>query len=193
MKKRVFVLLIAVIMLVSVMPLALAEDECFDVHVGIICVSAYCPVCGAGLYYRTYSSTRNGSGSICYYEDTYEQPYCLQHGDVYGAQLSSSHAFYHKWVTDYTTGKPKCSRCSAYNTSRAADLECESAPTFHQWATNYLSGSAQCVMCNLFKVKTLSAEENVCPNHKTFHSWVTNEDTGNPMCENCGYEVEIAE
>lgn len=190
MKKRVFAVLLAAIMLVGAMPFALAEDDRAD-HAEPARVSAYCPACTLTLSYRYYGITRTGSGKMCYIEEAYEQPYCNQHGNVYGARLIYSHEFYHDWDTDDFSGNAKCKSCGVSNLMRSADIDCENAPTFHRWNTNYLSGYPQCSLCKLISVKPPVGEETVCPNYKTFHRWVTNKYTGNPMCANCEHTIGV--
>lgn len=184
MTKRIFALLLVTVMLLGALPLALAEGE--HDHGVEPRVSAYCPVCGMLLYYRYYSVTRDGSGLVCYVEETYEQPYCNLHGNVYSAAVADTHEFFHEWKTDFLTGKPKCTKCGEYDQTRSVDLICENASTDHRWLTNYTSGRAECSLCGLIDVGELSDADMVCPSHKTFHTWVTNEETGAPICYTCG-------
>ena len=183
MVKRVVAVLLSAVLLLGTTTFALAGNE--RGHDGETRTPATCPTCGMLLNYRYYTATRAGSGNICYIVETYEQPYCSQHGNVYGAQLATSHEYYHDWGTDYTSGRPKCRTCGEYGSSRLAGVSCDAAPTGHRWMTNYASGRAECSLCDLISVGELSAEELICPNHKTFHDWMTDAQTGEPVCSAC--------
>ncbi len=198
MKKRVLSTMLVVVMLLSAMSFAFAEDECCDEgheHEVLERVSAYCPVCGDVLSYRTYNVTRNGSGNICYQVVTYGQAYCSQHGDVYGAEELTSMDYEHDWVSDHLHGGVICRKCGKRGTVITNSIECSGESIYHNWTTDRLDGSARCTMCNFRWSKPLDEplkqEDTICPNHRTFHTWIVDEETGDIICETCG-EVGLA-
>lgn len=190
MKKRAFALLLVVVLLLSAMPFAFAEDECCDEHAVIARGPAYCPVCALTLSYRTYNVRRSGTGDICYQIVTFGQASCPQHGDVYGAEELSSRDYDHNWVSDYLYGGVICRECGKRGTVIVNNVECPGESVFHKWTTVHLSGGAKCIRCNLYWNKPLTEamkqEDMICPNHRTFHKWAVDSETGNMICESCG-------
>lgn len=60
----------------------------------------------SNVYYRNESSTRYGSGNVCYYIDVYTVVYCTDCGKVLSRSLSNSTAYGH-------SGTTRCTRCGA--------------------------------------------------------------------------------
>lgn len=182
--------MVAAVMLAGIVSTAYAMN---DERGSIERTPAYCPACGAPLWYDRYTVTSNVSGDpkVCYVEISYEQPMCYSHGKVYGAQELSRHEYYHSWGTDYTTGNIKCGRCGMLYVLDDESAECPEPYTGHTWFTDFRNGYPECSACGKYAVKTPRGEDLVCPNHSNFHSWITDEDTGLPVCETCGLKIGI--
>lgn len=176
MKKRILILALAVIMIVGTVPFAAGAngDE------------TRCPACGDSLYFRTYTVTRD-EGKKCCEEITYEQPYCLRHGDMYNAREVSRRE--HAWKTDYFSGDARCERCWKVFKVDKDNLICPTPLEDHRWATVPQNGSIKCMGCGAYSNMRNSVGVE-CPEYSDFHYWMPDVITGEPVCVGCGVAAE---